>query len=114
MINSVIQEEKEKYAIPVHSLEYLHQAPNDLVQFTISDGQFLEMLLLRIWGETIKLASLKKIIDNEAENKLKREITKLEEDQDIFANNLLEDKKKELENLRESLIKGQIIRSRAQ
>ena len=60
MINSLIQEEKEKYALPVYSLEYLSQGPKSKIQLTLDDDQFLEVLLLRIRGETIKFASHKK------------------------------------------------------
>ena len=60
MINSIIQEEKQEYAIPVYSLDFLSKVSNDSVQLTLSDSQFLEMLLMRVRGETIKFASYKK------------------------------------------------------
>ena len=94
MINSIIQEEKEKYAIPIYSLDYLIKVPNDSIQFTVDDGQFLELLLLRIRGETIKFASHKKKTDSKVENKLKNEIKILEESQDASASTILEHKKR--------------------
>ena len=114
MINLIIQEEKQKYAIPVYSLDFLSKAPNDSIQLTLKDGQFLEILLMRIRGETIKFASFKKKMDLNIENQLKSEIKKFEENKDTAEHVLLEGKKCELEKLRESLIQGHVVRSRAQ
>ena len=46
LVNKLIQEEKLKYAIPVYNLNYLNMSSEDIA-FTINDGNFLEMLLLR-------------------------------------------------------------------
>ena len=46
LVNSVIEEEKFKYSIPVYNLDYIGKIPNNLVTFTISDDQFLELVLL--------------------------------------------------------------------
>ena len=56
-INSVIHDEKHKYALQVYNLANLQKIENNDIQFTITDGHFLEMLLLQIRGETIKFAS---------------------------------------------------------
>ena len=71
LVNSIIQEEKYKYPLPVYNLRYLDIAPDDDVNFTVNDGQFLALLLLRIRGETIKFASYRKKEENKHENRLK-------------------------------------------
>ena len=59
LINKIIAEEKQKYAIPLYSVEFLNENYPD-IQFTIDNDVFLEMLLLRIRGETIKFATFEK------------------------------------------------------
>ena len=59
LINKVITEEIEKYAIPVYSLDFLRNNFSD-IKMSIEDDIFLEMLLLRIRGESIKFASHEK------------------------------------------------------
>ena len=59
LINKIIVEEKQKYAIPLYSVEFLNENYSD-IQFTIDNDVFLEMLLLRIRGETIKFATFEK------------------------------------------------------
>ena len=114
LVNSIIQEEKQKYAISVYALDYLLNIPDNLVNFTITDGEFLEMLLLRIRGESIKFASFQKRQTCELENKLVNEIAFLEANQYPQDSDTLEDKKKELEKIRDIAIQGTVIRSRAQ
>ena len=57
LINNLIDEEKHKYALPVYNPDYLKNTYKN-VAFTIDLDLFLEMLYLRIRGETIKFASL--------------------------------------------------------
>ena len=73
LVNKLIQEEKLKYAVPVYSLHHLQTASDEDIAFTINSSNFLEMLLLRIRGETIKYATYRNRQDNELENRLKRE-----------------------------------------
>ena len=61
------------------------------ITFTISDSNFLEMLLLRIRGETIKYATYRKRQENENENRLKSEIQVLEKDNNQTKLKTLED-----------------------
>ena len=68
LINSIIKEEKLKYSALVYSPKFLSIISDEEIHFTINDGQFLEMLTMRIRGETIKYASLKK--KKEIENKI--------------------------------------------
>ena len=113
LVNSIIDEEKHKYSVPVYNLYHIGKIPDSSVSFTISDDHFLEMVLLRIRGETIKFASIQKRKKSEQENRLVKEIANLESK---LGHNLLivEEKKVELEKLRERSIQGNIIRSRAQ
>ena len=114
LINKIIKEEAIKYTVPVYDLMYLEKNYNDIT-FTIGCDVFLEMLLLRIRGETIKFATFaKKNISKEKE--LIKDIEYLERNIECQLHNLnlLSDKKADLEKLRESKIKGEQVRSRIQ
>ena len=114
LVNQIIQEEKFKYSLPVYSKKYIEENFQD-ISFTITDESFLEMLLLRIRGETIKFSSHLKRKQNQKEKYLIADIAHLENTQIGQTNmTLLEDKKIELENLRKEKINGQIIRARMQ
>ena len=70
---------------------------------------------MRLRGETIKFPCNLKRAQNDKEEKLIEEINDLERSTNIFAMiNLLQDKKDELEQLREMKMKGHIVRSRVQ
>ena len=114
LVNKLIQEEKLKYAIPVYNLNYLNIMSSEDIVFTINDGNFLEMLLLRIRGETVKYSSYCKKQEHEHENRLKNEIQHLENSFNPVSFKILEDKKTELEALRQKAIIGSVIRSRAE
>ena len=58
-INTIICQEKVAYALPVYNLQYV-QENDEYIQFSIDDKLFLETLLLKIRGETIKYAAQKK------------------------------------------------------
>ena len=60
MINHLIGEEKMEYAFPVYNLQNSSKLDDTEVQFTVSDSNFMEMLLMRIRGENIKFASVLK------------------------------------------------------
>ena len=72
------------------------------------------MLLLRIRGETIKFASYRKKQDTKLEDGLKYEINILETSQNPDISDILEQKKKELENLRQKIAEGSAVRARTQ
>ena len=59
LINKVIEEELITYSIPVYTLDYIKNGTKDLT-LIISYDLFLELLFLRIRGETIKFASYEK------------------------------------------------------
>ena len=47
LVNKIIDEEKEKYCLPIFSINHIKETYNDLT-FSIDDDTFLEMLFLRI------------------------------------------------------------------
>ena len=114
LINTLIQEEKLKYAVPVYDPNYLTIIPDEEITFTINDANFLEMLLLRIRGETIKYATYCKRQENKLENRLKSEIQDLEKSSTQISQETLDNKKAELETLRQKAITASAIRARAQ
>ena len=114
LIHKTIEEIKLQYALPIYNLEELSKIPDDEIQFTIDDNTFLECLLLKIRGESIKFASnLKKKANLEEEN-LKKEIKILEGKgvDSTYEPDMLDLKKEKLIELRNKKIDGQIIRSR--
>ena len=114
LINEVIQNEKLKYALPVHSYDYMKKATNH-INFSIDDDDILEQLFLSIRGETVKYATYLKKQNNQQEIKLIEDIKNLEKLSDNQRlSSLLEDKKIELENLRKEKVNGHITRSRIQ
>ena len=106
-------DEKRKYAVPVYNLHNLETIDDSEIHLTVDFDIFMEMLLLRIRGETIKYASYIKKKMSENEKILISKIQTLEQ-----ANppnmELLTITKSELEKLREKSMKGHLIRSRTQ
>ena len=114
MINSLIDSEKKFYSVLVYSHEYLNILEDSDVCFRINDAQFLEVLLLKIRGETIKFATkVKRQLDTKEKN-LISDIKTLENLNTLSSGDLLDDKKRELQDMREQKLKGNIVRSRAQ
>ena len=113
LVKECIMDEKRKYAVPVYNLHNLETIDDSEIHLTVDFDIFMEMLLLRIRGETIKYASYikKKMCENE--NILISKIQTLEQ-----ANppnmELLTITKSKLEKLREKSMKGHLIRSRTQ
>ena len=100
--------------LSIYNIE--HVKNSDSLHFTVEDDLFLEVPFLRIRGETIKFSSMKKNRQNSKEKELIHEIQILEECQDTTNthNDLLEDKKQELEDLRKEKVKGQVTKARLQ
>ena len=100
IIKNAIEDEKLKYAIPVYNIEYIKNCSN--IHFTIEPETFLETLFMRIRGETIKYSSLKKKDYEIKEKLLLKDIEMLEAMDDFCAmdNDLIENKKQQLEVLR--------------
>ena len=59
LINKVTEKELIKYSVPVYTLDYIKNGTKD-VTLTFGHDLFLELLFLRIRGETIKFASYEK------------------------------------------------------
>ena len=113
LINRAIHEEKLKYAVPVYNIDQISNVSDTHFTTVLDDGLFLEMLLQRIRGETIKFASNLKKRDSKREQLLISEIESLENNN--YTNlDLLYDKKRELEKLRRIKMDGHIVRSRIQ
>ena len=115
LINGIIEEEKVKYAIPVYNLDFLKDNFTSF-EMIIDHDLFLETLLLRIRGETIKFATTQKKKSSKVEKQLISDIEFLEaQDPNYTANStLLLDKRAELESIRSKKLKGQLVRSRLQ
>ena len=113
LVKECIMDEKRKYAVPVYNLHTLETIDDSEIHLTVDFDIFMEMLLLRIRGETIKYASYIKKKMSENEKILISKIQTLEQ-----ANppnmELLTITKSELEKLREKSMKGHLIRSRTQ
>ena len=85
------------------------------IQFTISEKLFLEMLLLELRQTTIQFASKKKKEENKREKTLISEIQALENNDSLAQlTELIQDKKQELNHLRNYRLNGNFIRHREQ
>ena len=112
IIKKVINEEKVKYALPIYQLNYIEDtSSNEYLQFVLDEDTFLELLFLRIRGETIKFSSVLKKNNNSMEKALKEDIEYLET-HSTYNDQILNDKKQELPNIREHKLKGEFVRSR--
>ena len=113
LVKECIMDEKRKYAVPVYNLHNLETIDDAEIHLTVDFDIFMEMLLLRIRGETIKYANYIKKKMSENEKILISKIQTLEQ-----ANppnmELLTITKSELEKLREKSMKGHLIRSYTQ
>ena len=112
-INKKIHEVEEQYSLPVYNATNLHNIPESDLQFSINDQLFLDTLLMEIRGETISYSSHKKKQNDKKETQLAANILKLE--QNLKEDNLqeLEKLKLELTELRQTKVKGAVIRSGA-
>ena len=107
LINKIIDNEIYTYVIPVYHPIYLKGNYKDIL-FKVEDDLFLELLFLKIRGETIKFLSIEKKSQLREEKNLIMDIEQLESTG--FVNSqLILDKKAMLENIREERIQGQMI-----
>ena len=113
MINKTIEEEKIKYALPVYSMNYI-TGSNESIEFSIPCDLFLETLLMRIRGESIKFASRLRRNRDLQEKHLLKGILVLEQNLDHENMNILNEKKAALENIRKEKVNGIVTRSRIQ
>ena len=113
LINKAIEDEKLKYALPVYNLTYL-QNTDENIKLTIDPDLFLEVLYSHIRGESIKFVTTLKKANDKKEKQLIEDINVLENAENQFSQNLLQDKKLELQNLRKIKMNGQKTRTRMQ
>ena len=113
-INDAIRDEYIKYAVPVYNVTYITVDAFPEIALTINSEKFLEAMLLRLRGETIKYASKAKRKECNKENLLISEIEVLESNPVDIQSPVLEMKKTELEEIRSERLKGQWVRSRTQ
>ena len=66
LINRIIDEEIINYALPIYNVNFLKENYKN-ISFTIDDDLFLELLFLRIRGETIKFSSFLRRKDRQIE-----------------------------------------------
>ena len=85
---------------------------HDLDLFNIADWLFFETLLLEIRGKTSSYAAFKKRQRVDRQALLQLEIQELENAETLNVT-LLEEKQKELQDLRNDILRGKLIRSRA-
>ena len=61
LVNKIIDEEVIEYAIPVYNSEFVTNYCNyGYITVTIDWDTYLELLIIRIWGKTIKCSSILK------------------------------------------------------
>ncbi|KAK6195898.1 hypothetical protein SNE40_001230 [Patella caerulea] len=112
LIKNLIKEIKSQYAVVLYKRENIEQVENKSLQFTISDYEFLDILLMEIRQKTVTYSIYKRNEQKKAESSLLKEITKLENDSNIEFERL-EQKQNELIDLRKVKMRGKFIRSRA-
>ena len=114
LINNLIDQEKLKYSLPIYNPDNVMQIPDSDICFTISESEFLEVLLLQIRGETIRYSSLLKKRTKEKEESLIVEINNMEQNPQLLDSEELLLKKNELETIRDNKLVGHMLRARAQ
>ena len=115
LVNETIENTKIEYAAPIYNQNNIGNVDDNLVKFTISDKLFLEMLLLKNKQKTIHFASQCKKSTNKQEKELIIEIQELENDSSLSKlTDLIQDKKQQLNKIRDNRLKGNFIRSRVQ
>ena len=111
IIKKLIYDIKTQYAdIPPNTT--VDNFSNKDLKFSISDQLFLEVLMMEIRGKTISYASFNKKRNNTIENNLIKEISDLESMVDVNID-ILEQKRKDLQDIRQKRLDGLFIRSRA-
>ena len=102
IVKKVIADTKEQYAATPYAREpqSLSAIDNNSTQFTISDQQFFEQLLLNIRGETISYASARKKRKDKRHEELDIEITNMEQNNSEPNDPTLMQYKEERESIR--------------
>ena len=113
-IKQLMIEIKRRYAADIQLYEgtIIEEIPNDQLQLSINDQLFFEVLLLKIGGNSISYVSFVKNKFDNLEEKLLQEIQVMESEV-IINHKELENKRTELNNLRQRKLEGVRIRSEA-
>ena len=111
-IKKLILRIKKQYALHVYNINNFDRILDEEIQFQISDQLFFETLLMEIRGKTISYASFKKKQETLLEHNLVKEIQYLEDNIDQSLLSLIEDRKSQLQEIRNRRLEGMIIRSR--
>ena len=106
-ISNIIDKQKINYEVPVYNPVSISNLPDECINFTITDSQFLEVLLLQVRGETIKFSAMLKETLCYKQSTLVKEIEPLESKANIG------NQKKELESIHTEKLKGNMIQSGA-
>ena len=109
----MIENIKLQYCIPIYNIENIENIHNSTIQFVINDQLFLETLLMEIRGKTISFSSYKTKQNKNHESNLTKKIDILQKSLTETNSDQLRELQNELENVRESKLKGSLIRSRA-
>ena len=112
MIKQLILDIKKQYAVPVCNLDNIEHIPDELIEFQMNDQLFFEVLLMEIRGKTISYATYKKKEEAKTEKELVEEIQLMEADLKHNSVPLLEEKKHQLQAIRNRRLEGMMVRSR--
>ena len=98
----------------MYNIYEIDNIPNTEIKFNINDQLFLDVLLMKLRGQSISYASFKNKQRNNLEKDLINKITYLENN--LNENNFgeLDVLKTELHDIRQEKLKGNLIRSRAE
>lgn len=112
-IKKLILDVKCQYASELQLYDLpIDEIPNEFIQFSINDQLFLEVLLMEIRGKSISYSSYLKKKNEKLEEKLLIDIQDLESNVSINHSEL-ENKRKELNTIRNKKLEGVRIRSKA-
>ena len=114
IVKDKILDVKRQYSALVYDLNNIGDIEDENLQLTINKQLFLETLLMELRGKTISYSSFKKKERDKREQVLLDEIDLLECSVNNESIEDLENKKKELENIRKDKMKGKLVRSRVQ
>ena len=79
IIKKQICEVKSQYACLVYNRNLISEIDNEMIQFTISEQTFLDILLMEIRGKSISYSTFRKKKMLEKEKSLEQEIFQLEQ-----------------------------------
>ncbi|KAK6186929.1 hypothetical protein SNE40_006185 [Patella caerulea] len=116
LVKETINNIKCQYAIPVYKINAIHNIDNKDIQFIINDEEFLDILLMEIRAKSMSYSIAKSKDQQKIEVNLIQAITTLEQKTNLIIEqtNSIETKQKQLSEIRNTKMRGNLIRSRAQ